>query len=79
MPVPLHRLSANIGQPFSLPVIEGPVSKAVMNSILVMIMERIASLLPAQYRGVYADRINPAGDVGTPVSNGAESAPPGNG
>ena len=79
MPVPLHRLSANIGQPFSLPVIEGPVSKAVMNSILVMIMERIASLLPAQYRGVYGDRNNPAEGVGTPVSNGAESAPPGNG
>lgn len=55
MPVPLRRLKANIGQPFTLPMIEGRVSKAVMNSMLDMIMARIASLLPDSYRGVYAD------------------------
>ena len=57
MHAPLRRLNANIGQPFTLPVIDGRVSKAVMNSMLVMIMGRIASLLPESYRGVYADQV----------------------
>ncbi len=65
MPVPLRRLKANIGQPFTLPIIEGKVTKEVMNSMLVMIMGRIASLLPESYRGVYATG-----------SSHAESAPP---
>lgn len=62
MPVPLRRLKANIGQPFTLPVIEGKVSKEVMNSMLDMIMGRIASLLPDSYRGVYADPTTSARD-----------------
>jgi 1-acyl-sn-glycerol-3-phosphate acyltransferase len=74
MPVPLHRLHANIGQPFSLPVVEGPVSKAVMNSILTMIMSRIAALLPESYRGVYSEGVS--GRTGVPES--AESIPPAN-
>lgn len=62
MPVPLRRLKANIGQPFTLPVIEGRMSKEVMNSMLDMIMGRIASLLPDSYRGIYADPTTSARD-----------------
>lgn len=54
MPFPLSRLSANIGQPFTLPVIEGQPSREVMNSLLAMVMGRIADLLPEEYRGVYS-------------------------
>ena len=54
MPVPLCRLRANIGQPFSLPVIEGRPSREVMRSIVDMIMGRISDLLPEAYRGGYA-------------------------
>lgn len=72
MPVPLRTLHANIGQPFSLPVIEGTVSKSVMTSMLDMIMGRIASLLPEQYRGVYSDRILPNREPRTAVPGHAE-------
>ena len=78
MPVPLRRLHANIGQPFSLPVIEGRVSKEVMKSLLDMIMGRIALLLPESYRGVYANHVSLAGRPGAAVSNHAESRPPAN-
>ena len=56
MPLPLCRLSANIGQPFSLPVIEGQPSREVMKSLLDMIMGRIAALLPQAYQGVYSSQ-----------------------
>ena len=75
MPVPLHRLKANIGQPFSLPVVEGPVSKEVMKSLLDMIMRRIASLLPEQYQGVYAESATPAKGPEATVSGGTEPPP----
>ncbi len=55
MPVPLCRLRANIGQPFTLPMIEGQPNREVMRSMLHMIMDRIAYLLPEEYRGVYSD------------------------
>lgn len=54
MPVPLCRLSANIGQPFTLPVLEGSPSREVMASLLDLIMVRITDLLPEQYRGAYS-------------------------
>jgi 1-acyl-sn-glycerol-3-phosphate acyltransferase len=60
MPIPLCRFSANIGQPFSLPVIEGHPSREVMNSMLDLIMGRIAALLPPEYRGAYADQVSRA-------------------
>ena len=73
MPVPLCRLSANIGQPFTPPVIEGRPSREVMHSILDMIMGRIAALLPEAYRGVYADAVSrPAG---VPGAGAAASTP----
>jgi len=53
VPFPFKRLKANIGQPFTLPVIEGHPSKEVMSSMLDMVMARIAALLPPEHRGVY--------------------------
>lgn len=57
MPFPLCRLKANIGPPFSLPVTEGRTPRPVMQSMLRMIMERVAMQLPPEHRGVY----DPAG------------------
>ena len=54
MPVPLRRLKANIGQPFTLPVIEGKLSRPVLENLSDMIMQRVAALLPEEYRGYYA-------------------------
>ena len=53
IPFPFRRMTANIGPPFTLPVIEGRPSKAVMSSMLDMVMGRIADQLPPEYRGVY--------------------------
>ena len=54
MPLPLCRIGVNIGQPFSLPLIEGRPSHEVLQSMADMMMSRIAALLPKKYRGVYA-------------------------
>ena len=51
---PLCRVGMNIGQPFTLPVLEGRPSRQVVESMRDMIMYRIAALLPEAYRGVYA-------------------------
>lgn len=59
MPFPFCHLRSNIGHPFTLPVIEGKPSKEVMQSILDMIMERIAAQLPPEYRGVYGAPLRP--------------------
>ena len=64
---PLHRMTVNIGQPFTLPVIEGRPSRQLLESMADMIMYRIAALLPDKYQGVYTlpppsprERIPPA-------------------
>ncbi|HZA24108.1 MAG TPA: hypothetical protein VFA32_16150 [Dehalococcoidia bacterium] len=54
MPFPLCQFHVNIGQPFTPPVLEGRITRDVVNSVLDMIMYRIAALLPEEYRGVYA-------------------------
>ena len=51
---PLSTCTVNIGQPFTLPVLEGRPSRQVVESMRDMIMYRIAALLPEAYRGVYA-------------------------
>ena len=53
VPFPFRRMKVSIGPPFTLPVIEGRPSKAVMSSMLDMVMGRIADQLPPEYRGVY--------------------------
>ena len=59
MPMPLCTLTANIGPPFTLPSVEGRTPRPVMQSMLRMIMERVALQLPAEFRGVY----DPAGKL----------------
>lgn len=54
---PTGKLRVNIGTPFSLPVIEGKPDKAVVESLTQMVMERIAALLPEEYRGEYRERL----------------------
>jgi 1-acyl-sn-glycerol-3-phosphate acyltransferase len=53
MPFPMCRLTANVGPPFTLPVLEGRTPRPVMQSMLRMIMERVALQLPPEFRGVY--------------------------
>ena len=50
---PTARIRVNIGRAFSLPPIEGRVGREVLESLTDMIMERVADLLPEEYRGVY--------------------------
>jgi hypothetical protein len=50
---PFARIGVNIGQPFTLPSIEGRPSHEVLQSMADMMMSRIATLLPEKYRGVY--------------------------
>lgn len=50
---PFSRITVTIGQPFSLPIIEGSLTKKVLINLTEMIMERIATMLPKNYRGYY--------------------------
>ena len=59
MPVPLSSWEVNIGTPFTPPMVDGPITKPLLNSVTNMVMERIAALLPESYRGVYADALRP--------------------
>ena len=54
MMFPFSRIGVKIGQPFTLPSIEGRPSHDVLQSMADMMMVRIAILLPENYRGVYA-------------------------
>ncbi len=49
-----QRLKVVIGQPFSLPSIEGRLDRGILHSLTEEVMARIAMLLPDQYRGPYA-------------------------
>lgn len=50
---PRGRFRIRIGQAFSLPAIEGRIGKEQLKSLTTMVMERVAALLPENYRGVY--------------------------
>ena len=56
VPFPFTHLKVNIGQPFSLPPIEGKVRGPLLDSLTDMIMDRVAALLPEEYRGEYLDK-----------------------
>jgi 1-acyl-sn-glycerol-3-phosphate acyltransferase len=51
--IPKGEFNVNIGQPFSVPTMEGAVVRGQLEAITTMIMERVAALLPESYRGVY--------------------------
>jgi 1-acyl-sn-glycerol-3-phosphate acyltransferase len=50
---PLCRIRVRIGQPFSLPVIEGDIPRVQMEELTGMIMGRVADMIPPEYRGIY--------------------------
>jgi 1-acyl-sn-glycerol-3-phosphate acyltransferase len=52
--LPTGNFNLRIGQPFSLPVIEGRLQRPQLESFTTLIMQRVAMLLPPQYQGVYA-------------------------
>ena len=54
MAMSFTRFKVNIGQPFSMPVVEGTPGRDVVASLRDMMMIRIAALLPAEYQGKYA-------------------------
>ena len=51
---PTGKIRVNIGQPFSLPSIEGRPSRELMRSMTTDMMLRICDLLPQSYHGFYA-------------------------
>ena len=53
----LHRprLTVNIGEAFTLPPVDGKLTKAQLASATEMIMARLAELLPESYKGAYGD------------------------
>ena len=51
---PFRRYRINIGPPFTPPVLEGRIGREAINGVSAMMMNRIAVLLPEEYRGVYA-------------------------
>ena len=58
---PFTRVKVAIGEPFTLPVVEGRLPRAALHSMTETIMERIAALLPPSYRGVYGAERRPPG------------------
>ena len=51
--VPKGSFTIRIGQPFTVPQMEGNIVRGQLEAIATMIMERVATLLPESYRGVY--------------------------
>ncbi len=49
------RITVNIGKPFSLPPVDGKLTKSVLANATDIIMHRIAELLPESYKGVYGN------------------------
>ena len=52
------RLTINIGKPFSLPPVDGKLTREKLVEYTDLIMQRIAELLPPQYRGIYAGKVS---------------------
>jgi 1-acyl-sn-glycerol-3-phosphate acyltransferase len=77
MTVPLCRMRANIGQPFTPTVMEGAPGREATQNVLDMIMNRIAALLPEQYRGVYA--ATAARDAGAAAAVASQASEAGRG
>lgn len=46
-------ITVSIGQPFTLPLLDGAIRRAQLASMTEMIMRRIAAQLPLEYRGKY--------------------------
>lgn len=53
---PTGDITVHIGQPFSLPVIEGKIARPQLEELADTIMYRVALLLPRRYQGIYRPR-----------------------
>lgn len=53
---PRKRVTITIGEPFSLPALEGTLGRAQLAALSDMVMQRVAATLPPEYRGYYAVR-----------------------
>ena len=51
------QIMVNIGHPFYLPPVNGKLTKTKLDELTKYIMERVAELLPVEYRGTYARKI----------------------
>ena len=51
------KIVVNVGYPFHLPPISGRLTKTGLDGLTNHIMERVAELLPIEYRGTYARKI----------------------
>ena len=51
------QVMVNIGRPFHLPPVNGRLTKTKLDELTKYIMERVADLLPVEYRGTYARKI----------------------
>ena len=49
------RITVTVGEPFSLPPVDGKLTKAQLASATEVIMAHLAELLPESYKGVYGD------------------------
>ncbi len=56
------RIKVVFGEPFSLPVIEGPVGSELLQTLADMMMGRVAALLPSSYQGYYRKK-EPVGEA----------------
>ena len=63
---PTGKIRVNIGQPFSLPSIEGRPSRELLRSMTTDLMHRVCDLLPESYHGVYS-RTRPSQHVNAGV------------
>jgi 1-acyl-sn-glycerol-3-phosphate acyltransferase len=52
------KITVNIGKPFTLPPVNGKLTKEKRQELTRIMMEHVADLLPPEYRGVYARREN---------------------
>ena len=59
---PFCEMNVRFGEPFTLPAIEGRLSREMLQQGADMIMERIAQLLPPEYRGHYSAAVTPSLD-----------------
>ena len=53
---PFRKLKVVIGQPYTLPGVQGRLSREALHSLTEQLMLRIAALLPPEYQGVYGSQ-----------------------
>ena len=66
---PTGRITLRVGQPFTLPSIEGRLGRAQLQSLADMVMYRIAPLVPEDLQGVY--RLKTRGNAPPPEETGS--------